>query len=129
MTTGRINQVTILTLKPGGNNVNPRRSRAVTERRKELESLTAVRRTLEQGYTGLSHYPFAPTEFPTRRSATQESELEVYTQCNIHPAGGGYHSRVTSKDGYPIRLAPECLRNRFDHRSLIHRLQQSLPAS
>ena len=75
MTTGRINQVTILTQEPKGNGVNPRRSRAVTERRKELKSLTAARRTPEQGYTRLSHYPFAPTEFLTEWSATQESRV------------------------------------------------------
>jgi len=85
MTTGRINQVTILTLEPGGSSVNSRRSRAVTERRKELESLTAVERTLERGYTGLSHYPFAPTEFPTGRSATQESELESILSVTCTP--------------------------------------------
>jgi hypothetical protein len=129
MTTGRINQVTILTLEPEGSNVNSRRSRAVTERRKDVNlepQWDAPWSKATQGYLTIHLPPLSSSQGgPLHKSQSQKA----VSQCNIHLARGGYHSRVTSKDGYPIRFAPECLRNRFDHRSLIHRLQQSLPAS
>jgi len=85
-------------------------------------------RTLERGYTGLIRYPIAPTMFPTGRSPhTGGWTLGALARCKICPAGGGYRSPVTSRDGYRFRLAPECLGYNVGHRPVIHRLQQSLP--
>jgi hypothetical protein len=51
---------------------------------------------------------------------------KAVAECYIQPAGGGYRPPITSEDGYRLGLTPECLRIRVDHRSVIHRLQQSL---
>ena len=75
--------------------------------------------------TGLTRYPIAPTMFPTGRSPAHWLAI---ARCEMCPAGGGYHSPVTSEDGYQLRLTPNCLRINVDHRPVIHRLQQSLPA-
>jgi len=74
MTTGRINQVTILAqgpeplYDPEGQSSSLRGNGTI---HKVIVS-AAARKTPELGYTGLSCYPIAPTEFPTRWSATQE---------------------------------------------------------
>jgi hypothetical protein len=36
---------------------------------------------------------------------------------------------VTPRGGYKLRLTPKCLGIRVDHRSVIHRLHQSLPVA
>jgi hypothetical protein len=46
----------------------------------------------------------------------------------MYAAGGGYRSPITSEDGYQLRLTPKCLGINVDHRPVIHRPQQSLPA-
>jgi hypothetical protein len=63
--------------------------------------------------------------FPTVQSPAHWLAI---ARCEICPAGGGYHSPVTSEDGYQLRLTSKCLRINVDHRPVIHRLQQSLPA-
>ena len=108
MTTGRINQVTILSGRPEPNATPRGRQSCYSEK----AVCTAARGTPEQGYTGLAHYPIAPTEFPTGQSATLTARvLGTVAACNMCPAGGGYRSQVTSEDGYLLRLTPECLKN------------------
>lgn len=74
MTTGRINQVTILApgpeplYDPEGQSSSLRGDGTMY---KVIVS-AAARGTPELGYTGLSYYPIAPTKFPTRWSAAQE---------------------------------------------------------
>jgi hypothetical protein len=91
MTTGRINQVTIF-YAPGhrARELTPERAELYTERR-----FPAAGCTLERGYTGFTHYPIAPTEFPTGRSATQviqrqaPSHSATYTpqeEDTVHPS-------------------------------------------
>jgi len=140
MTTGRINQVTIL------NGVPRRVPRYPLTRAEQFTvALSGQRPTPLLGPEGRQRHgvplrtpqrrvlwsyaatpnsnrdPIAPTEFPTGWSVAQ-----VLLQCDMQPAGGGYRSPVTSEDGYRLRLTPECLGIRVDHRSVIHRLQQSL---
>jgi hypothetical protein len=103
MTTGRINQVTILsvpgiedaagaTTRRGG-----RKFQAGDGPRRHVPAGRFPEQRLRRVPTG---YPFAPTEFPKRRSATRLiRRTGDFTGCDIGPSGGGYLQPLTSGDG------------------------------
>lgn len=69
--------------------------------------ITAAACTPEQGCTVPIHYPFAPTEFPTGRSATRGLRRWAPSHsaaCTSQEEETG--RRVTSEDGYLLRLTP-----------------------
>lgn len=64
-------------------------------------------RAPERGCTALIHYPIAPTEFPTRWSATREVQRQAPSHSATYtPQEEDTGRRITSEDGYLLRLAP-----------------------
>ena len=99
MTTGRINQVTILTpykyaaaLTAATIRVGPK---ARVAKRWDDERPTHSGMPPEGGFP--EGHPFAPTKFPKGRSATgRASATRASADCDIRPSGGGYPTPTTS---------------------------------
>jgi len=129
MTTGRINQVTIVARYPG---LRPKAEGI--DRRSGVEPKPDARaaqppRPQPPGASRPIHLP--PLSLP-RGGPLQAWEFaarKVGPHCNIHPSVGGYQPPVTSGDGYGLRLTPDCLGDNDSHRPTIHRLLQSPRAS
>ena len=136
MTTGRINQVTILTgqaAAPKGDGPGEppgRRSGLVKRSGARPKPVHPARETPEAEAQGISiGHPIAPTEFPRGWSAHSMwgfATRNAGPLCGIHALEGGYQPPVTPGDGYELRLTPECLTDNDGHRPIIHRLRQSL---
>ena len=116
MTTGRINQVTILTgpLSPRGSSGRERpegrtgllQSRSGS-RPRSAWTCPCADPTPEHA-TG---HPIAPTEFPKAWSAA-DAEVQARRRdphCDMHTSRGGYQPPVTPEGGYELRLTPECV--------------------
>ena len=116
MTTGRINQVTILTgpLSPRGSSGRERPE----GRTGLLQSRSGSRPRSAWTYPcadptpeHATGHPIAPTEFPKVWSAA-DAEMQARKpdpHCNIHTSRGGYQPPVTPGSGYRLRLTPKCV--------------------
>ena len=133
MTTGRINQVTILT--PLQRTEAP--IRGETPRREQSSSLEGggSRAHLDppglpelrlHGFPGIIQLP--PLSSPKDGPPHGCSGPKPIPVCDMRPSGGGYLPPVTSEDGYRLGLTPKCLKDKGSHRPIIHRLHQSPPA-
>ena len=127
MTTGRINQVTIL-------NATAERHGETLAELGQSSSLRGGIKPQQAGprsvaTTGPTGYPFAPTEFPKGRSAAQEvRHLSLIPECDISPSRGGYRLRSTLKADDCIGLPPNVCVDSDTHRAVIYRPHQSLPS-
>jgi len=54
-------------------------------------------------------HPFAPTEFPRGPSTAGALGPEAFARCDMGPQGGGFQRPITPEGGYGPRLAPEFL--------------------
>ena len=137
MTTGRINQVTIIcgsTFHPKTEGLprtpaKGRRPISVTVEA-QVETWRPSRRAPagEACKRARATHPIAPTEF-SRAWSVAERKLrpqKIDLRCDMHAPKGGYQPPVTSEDGYRLRLTPKCLGTAIANRPAIHRLPQSL---
>ena len=69
----------------------------------------AASRAREQRSPVPTNHPFAPTEFPTERSAAPRFEPAAVLRCAMRSARGGDVGWVTPGGGYQRQLSPECL--------------------
>jgi len=79
MTTGRINQVTILRVAATAGTQPPKGGREFTER----GSYDPSEQAPERAATGPASYPIAPTEFPKGLSTTRRSDAGASSQGAI----------------------------------------------
>ena len=106
MTTGRINQVTILNAvtrvaaRPGG----PRQSSSL--RGAQSTQRVAARSRARRGRHAI-HLP--PLSSPRAVRGTS-GRARAVPECSMHPARGGYRPPVTPRDGYQLRLTPKGLK-------------------
>ena len=111
MTTGRINQVTVL---------NPHAERAQETPQGGRSSSATMRQRDTKGAPSHGHCTLAtrgqqhmtdsiaPTEFPRGRSAARVMGREATTlRCMRPPSGGGPQKINTPKSGYPLGPAPK----------------------
>ena len=127
MTTGRINQVTTVIRSaspeqygPAGVQTRPRLRTKWLGRQKP----PVGRAHPEQRSRGPDNIQLPPLSFP--RHGPQQDDIaireEVDVACGIRASEGECQRLVTSRDGYGLRLTPECLRDNVRHRPTIHRL-------
>ncbi|KAJ5032210.1 hypothetical protein L3040_008819 [Drepanopeziza brunnea f. sp. 'multigermtubi'] len=127
MTTGRINQVTIL-IGPG-----VRRARVPPEGGRVVPwwaARAAARGAPEPGSTGRPRYPIAPTEFPTGPSAPPT----VQRGARSGGAAWGLRVEVTARQSRPGAVTgagrpPSVLRVKAGHRPSTHRRHPCPPAA
>jgi len=117
MTTGRINQVTIVT--GCGTKAVRRTSRRTVRVVKMVRGRTEARHPEREppapvGHPGRSSYPIAPTESHKGRSASAASRYPKITPALKHTP---LQKRIPAAHhafdgGYGLRLTPECLEKR-----------------
>ena len=136
MTTGRINQVTILTGRPlrsegrkdhrqpsikKGSGLVKRSGREPKPNAQPRSPLGPKPPKVPMGD------PICPTELPKEWSAATLGihDPKACPRCAIYSSEGGYQPPVTPGGGYELRLTPKCLWDNDSHRPIIHRLRQS----
>ncbi len=127
MTTGRINQVTIL--EPGpepGQPLIAQRQNCYRKGGAEAPPALGCRRPKPANTAGPSDCPHYISQETVRRTCARAPG--AVTQYSMHLPRGGYHSPVTLEGGYRLGLTPKCLVDRFSHRPLILRLHRCLTA-
>ena len=136
MTTGRINQVTILTPAGASGDDNPGlnsrgSSSSYRKERGRIQARPRGHRPPRRG--GPRDHLFAPTEvsqvWSTAGERAARGGCDVAAICT--PRVEDTPTRVTSdqrSDGYRAGLTPENLRKTFSHRPIIHRPQHARAA-
>ena len=136
MTTGRINQVAIVSpatpaAKPGagggprGGAPGDARGRGPGSHLGARPGGSAGAEARRRAPTG---HPIAPTGFPKGRSAPRllRGRKPKPADRSIRPPRGGRQPPITPGGGYRLRRAPKCLTDNASHRPTVHKLPQHL---
>lgn len=115
MTTGRINQVTILKAEPGGRHTaHAQQSWLLIGHRWQKTEVPATSDTAASSREPrlpprVYDHPIAPTEFPKRRSTLQAFQRTRRPEVTHTPLRRRTPFPSHVRDGYQVRLTPKCL--------------------